>query len=92
MRQGHLGDIARVMGDDPRRCRCGSAVSRRLTPRFPWFGHRTLAQVDETARLLALKHAGQRLPHKGDERLDNLLWKAEHNNPPAELPKPPEAA
>lgn len=53
---------------------------------WPWFGHRSLAEVDETQRLLLSKAArnGRPLPNKGDERLAALLWKARRANPPAE--------
>lgn len=60
--------------------------------RFPFFGHRTLAEVDETARLLAMKAARGGLSYRGDERLAKLLWKAERFNPPPAPSEPGAAA
>lgn len=54
---------------------------------FPFFAHRTLAEVIETERLA---HQPT-LTAQEAQRLDFLMWKAERHNPPAE-PAPGSAA
>lgn len=54
---------------------------------FPFFCHRTLAEVAETEALMALAERGK-LPPNMVMRLDSLSVRAEANNPPEvdELP------
>ncbi len=58
-----------------------------MRDRFPYFCHRTLAEVAETEALMALAVSG-RLPPNKVLRLDSLSVRAEANNPPEvdELP------
>lgn len=60
---------------------------KRARP-FPFFGHRTLAEVDETAMLLADRHI--RLSER--KRLARLLRMRQRNNPPPPPAQPPAAA
>lgn len=58
--------------------------------RWPWFGHRTLAEVAETDRLLTMPLEEIRKRNLS-VRFDNLLRKARVNNPPP-ADEPVEAA
>jgi hypothetical protein len=57
---------------------------------FPFFQHRTLAQVARTTDLVAAAAFRLLLPAELRE-LDPLLIKARRHNPPAVLPDPREA-
>lgn len=61
---------------------------RRENPPFPFFGHRTLADVDDTARL----RRREPLAECDRIRLSMLLWKAERHNPPPAPSEPGAAA
>ncbi len=54
-----------------------------MTDFFPWLTHRTLAEVDETARLLERKRLGRAVVGLRARRLDELLDRADMNNPPS---------
>lgn len=50
---------------------------------WPWFGHRTLAEVDLTERLI-VESRTRILSAREQIRLGRLLYKAARHNPPAD--------
>ncbi len=56
--------------------------SRRFIRRWPWLGHRTLAEVAETERLLAERARGEPYYGNNTKRLEVLLIKRDRYNPP----------
>lgn len=61
------------------------------TAQFPFFGHRTSAEVDETERLLAAYNDGEPLGVLRLRRLTTLLARQRVNCPSEEIP-PEQAA